>query len=92
MTWSVTYSRKAEKQRAKLPDRVKGVLDALIYEIINLGPVRVTWSNYSKRESDRHHCRLKKGQPTYVAVWQVTDKTIRLVEILYVGTHEKAPY
>jgi len=29
---------------------------------------------------------LKKGQPTYVAVWQVTEKTIKLVEIIYVGT------
>jgi len=35
---------------------------------------------------------LKKGNPTYVAVWRVTDKTVKLVEIRYAGTHEKAPY
>ena len=28
---------------------------------------------------------------TYVAVWEVIDKEIRLVEVSYVGTHEKAP-
>jgi len=92
MSWTVTYSRKARKQQAELPERVKGILDALILEIQSLGPVRGAWSNYSKLGDDSHHCHLKKGQPTYVAVWQATDKTIKLVEIIYVGTHEKAPY
>ena len=92
MSWIVTYSRKAEKQRTKLPERVKSVLDALVVEIIMLGPVRGTWINYSKLNSATHHCHLKTGQPTYVAVWKVTDKTIKLVEVQYVGTHEKAPY
>jgi hypothetical protein len=27
-----------------------------------------------------------------VAVWEEKDKQIRLVEIIYAGTHEKAPY
>lgn len=61
MPWTVTYSRLAEKQRAKL-------------------------------SNGDHHCHLKKGHPTYVVIWQVTDKTIKLVEVTYVGTHEKAPY
>ena len=92
MTWTVTYSRKAEKQQAKLPARVKVMLDALIVEIKKTGPVRGDWSNYSKLDGDRHHCHLKKGQPTFVAVWQITDRTIRIIEVIYVGTHEKAPY
>ena len=92
MPWIVTYSRQAEKQRGKLPERIRGILNALILEIMAYGPVRGTWQNYSKLGDNRHHCHLKKGQPTYVAVWQVTDKTIKLVEVQYVGTHEKAPY
>lgn len=86
------YSRKASKQRNELSKRLQDVLDALILEIQALGPVRGSWSNYSKLSDNRHHCHLKKGQPTYVAVWQVADKSIKLVEIIYVGTHEKAPY
>ncbi len=35
---------------------------------------------------------LKKGRPTYVAIWEVTDKEIRIIEVIYAGTHEKAPY
>jgi hypothetical protein len=35
---------------------------------------------------------LKKGHPTYVAIWEVKNKEIRLIEVIYAGTHEKAPY
>ncbi len=34
---------------------------------------------------------LKKGKPTYVALWTVDKKQVT-VEVIYVGTHEKAPY
>jgi hypothetical protein len=29
---------------------------------------------------------------TYVAIWEVTYKEIKLIEVTYAGTHEKAPY
>ena len=41
---------------------------------------------------NRHHCHIKKGRPTYVAVWEEMDGAIQLIEVTYVGTHEKAPY
>lgn len=28
----------------------------------------------------------------WLVVWEVKDKKIRLVEVIYAGTHEKAPY
>lgn len=34
----------------------------------------------------------EKGNPTYVAVWREERNEIRLVEVIYAGTHEKAPY
>jgi hypothetical protein len=36
--------------------------------------------------------RLKRQLPTYVAVWELKDKEICLVEVTYAGTHEKALY
>lgn len=90
--WSVTLSRVAEKQKAKLSKTVRQMLYALIGDIEAGGPVRGDWPNYSKLGVSRHHCHLKKGQPTFVAVWEVQDKSIKLVEVQYVGTHEKAPY
>ncbi len=44
-----------------------------------------------KGQTDTHHCHLKKGKPTYVAVWQAFKK-LKQVVLTYVGTHENAPY
>ncbi|MBC7961789.1 MAG: cytotoxic translational repressor of toxin-antitoxin stability system [Steroidobacteraceae bacterium] len=92
MTWLVKISRKADKQKEKLPEKVKSALLFLMHEISRNGPVRGDWLNYGKLSSGRHHCHIKKGKPTYVAVWEEIDGEIRFVEITYVGTHEKAPY
>jgi mRNA-degrading endonuclease RelE of RelBE toxin-antitoxin system len=92
MTWTVKLSRSAEKQKAKLSKPLRQILYALVGDIETSGPVRGDWPNYGKLSDGRHHCHLKKGNPTYVAVWEVQDKKIKLVEVTYVGTHEKAPY
>jgi len=92
MKWTITFHAKARKSVSKLPARVQKSLALLLREIELNGPARGEWPNYGKLGKDMHHCHLKKGQPTYVAVWQVIDKEIRLVEITYAGTHEKAPY
>ncbi len=92
MTWEVILTDKAQKKLHKLPKGILEVLRVLMGDITLNGPVRGNWPNYSKLGSDRHHCHLKKGKPCYVAVWEVTDKEIKLVEVNYVGTHEKAPY
>jgi hypothetical protein len=55
-------------------------------------PVRGNWPHYSKLSETKHHCHIKKGKPTYVAVWREDKGQIRLVEVIYAGTHEKAPY
>jgi mRNA-degrading endonuclease RelE of RelBE toxin-antitoxin system len=92
MNWSVTLHAKVCKAIPRLPVRVRAMLALLLREIELNGPARGDWPNYGKLGKDTYHCNLKKGQPTYVVVWQVTDKAIRLVEITYAGTHEKAPY
>ncbi len=92
MNWTVNITKKVEKQRKKLPKTVDDALIFLIKEIEVDGPVRGNWSNYGKLGRTTHHCHLKKGNPTYVAIWEVTNKKIKLVEVTYAGTHEKAPY
>jgi hypothetical protein len=56
--------------------------------------VRGNWKNYSKLEGRKkqHHCHVKSGKPTYVVVWEESELGVRLVEVIYAGTHEKAPY
>lgn len=92
MDWEVNISRKVLKRLKKLPKSVEKQLFLLIKEIEVAGPVRGNWANYSKLDLNRHHCHIKKGQPTYVVVWEEQDKEIKLVEVIYAGTHEKAPY
>jgi mRNA-degrading endonuclease RelE of RelBE toxin-antitoxin system len=92
MEWTVTISNRAKKNLQTLPDKVKKTLAYLIRDIELTGPVKGNWPNYSKLGKEKHHCHLKKGKPTYVAVWEVKDREIRLVEVVYAGTHEKAPY
>lgn len=92
MSWTVVFTGKARKQKEKLPLRVRELLFQLAREIETGGPVRGDWPNYSKLSGDLHHCHLKKGNPTYVAVWREERNAIRLVEVIYAGTHEKAPY
>jgi mRNA-degrading endonuclease RelE of RelBE toxin-antitoxin system len=92
MKWKVEFTGKAKRQTDKLPIRIREILFQLMREIQTAGPVRGDWPNYSKLSDHKHHCHLKKGKPTYVAVWRESQGRIRLIEVIYAGTHEKAPY
>ncbi len=90
--WTVQIPKKVRKQIEKLPRSAQEAVYALLEDIRHTGAVQGAWPNYSKLGANRHHCHIKKGKPCYVAVWEVTDKGIKLIEVEYVGTHEKAPY
>lgn len=90
--WQVSYPKKVARQIARLPIKVRGLLDALMTDIKVSGPVRGNWPHYGKLAAGRHHCHLKNGRPTYVAVWEEDGETVELIRITYAGTHEKAPY
>ena len=94
MSWTVIFSSKAAKQIKRLPEDRRASLKFLIKDIQEGGPVTVQWPNFGKiiGKDDCYHCHLKKGCPTYVALWRVADRAIKLVEIRYVGTHEGADY
>jgi mRNA-degrading endonuclease RelE of RelBE toxin-antitoxin system len=92
MSWTVSIKHKVVKALQKLPSSVRDQLILLAREMELSGPVRGNWPNYSRLGARRHHCHLRKGRPTYVAVWEEQPDGIRLIEVTYVGTHEKAPY
>jgi mRNA-degrading endonuclease RelE of RelBE toxin-antitoxin system len=95
MTWTVNFSNKAAKQVKTLPARIDERLDALRIKIEAIGPVQVALPHFGKLKNwpgETYHCHLSKGRPTYVAVWQVENNDVQVVEVIYVGTHEKAPY
>ena len=84
MGWNVSVKKKIQKQIKKLPQGVRYSLVTLLLEIESYGPVRGNWTNYGSLSNNRYHCHLKKGKPTYVAVWEITDKKSKSVEVSYV--------
>ncbi len=96
MKWTVTIHRKAAKQIRKLPNNIKSALLLLVRDLEANGPkTSGTWKNYGKLKGvagNKYHCHIVKGKPTYVCCWEVTDKQLKILEVYYVGTHEKAPY
>ncbi len=92
MNWTVELTSKASKQREKLPDKIRALLDLLSKQIELSGPIRKNWKNFCEHATNDYHCHLKKGKPTYVACWRVVNKKIQIIEVYYAGTHENAPY
>jgi len=91
--WDVRISNKCHKGLKKLPEGISRLFLTLVKDLIESGP-SVNWPNYSKLKGTKntYHCHIKKGNPTYVVVWVVENKKIKFMEVVYVGTHEKAPY
>ncbi|ACV69176.1 hypothetical protein [Desulfohalobium retbaense] len=92
MGWKVQIKKKVRKKAREFPRVAKENLLTLIWEMEEAGPVRGNWPNYSKLGYNRHHCHIKGGQPTYMAIWEEIEGDINLIEVTYAGTHEKAPY
>jgi len=96
MPWKVGITNKAAKQIKKLPKSVKSALLLLMRDLESKGPAPGReWKNYSKLKglgSDKRHCHIIKGKPTYVCCWEIKDNQLKILEVYYAGTHEKAPY
>lgn len=95
MSWIVEFTSKTAKLIKKLPLRIQERVNALRKAIEFGGPVQHSMAHFGKLSGwadETYHCHLNKGRPTYVAVWRVKDRKVCIVEVIYVGTHEKAPY
>lgn len=96
VNWNVRSTTAVDKQVNKLSEQVQLQLRFLIMELTKNGPAAFSWPNYSKlkgkKNHDLRHCHLQKGKPTYICCWEVLDKKRKIIEVYYVGTHEKAPY
>jgi len=96
--WKISYSNRAKKAALKLPVRAKAQLDVLAKELETCGPYRKNWPHYGPLKKapqipeNAYHCHISSGRPTYVVCWQVEDRTLKIIEIFYVGTHENSPY
>jgi hypothetical protein len=93
--WTVLLNSKSRRRKEKLPAQIAANFLALLSQLELTGPVQTKWPHYGRlanTKKETHHCHLNHGRPTWVVVWQVESRQIRLMEIKYVGTHENAPY
>lgn len=100
--WEVNENRVATDGKEDLPQLPKEDYQTLVRRLQaegpsrggmgqpHFGPLRQLSRKYGGRKV--FHCHLNKGKPTYVAVWVEYDKTKRQILMVYVGTHEGAPY
>jgi len=60
------------------------------YEMEANGPIRGDWPNFSALSGNRYHCHLKKGRPTYVAIWELISfhPEMALLGDLYVNLRD----
>ncbi|SRR5579872_7142609 len=91
--WHVFIGNKVGKQVQKLPPEVNDSFKTLHHQMRQYGPYCYEWKNYGKIKGhdNIYHCHIKSGRPTYVVYWVIWDKKNQIVEVLYAGTHEKAP-
>jgi len=92
MVWRVLITVNVRKSLKKLSQGIDETFQLLLAEMRLSGPVQADWPNYGKLRKDCHHCHLQRGRPTYVAVWRVLSKKEKVIEVTYVGSHEKAHY
>jgi len=92
--WVTNIVGQAKKSHKNLSKTAIRSFKFLLIELENYGPYRINWTNYTKMKGtvENYHCHLERGKPTYVACWRITDKKKKIIEVYYVGTHEKAPY
>jgi hypothetical protein len=98
--WEVGLSTKAKRQISELEKKnpkVYALFALLAKELEVSGPWRKNWPHYSPLKGknlpeNTFHCHIKSGKPTYVVCWCIEDKEVKIIEVFYVGTHEKAPY
>lgn len=87
--WQVVISKRAAKRATKLPRKVLKIFEELLLDLARIGPIQPEWPNYSRLLEARYHCHLNYH---FVAVWEVVDNEIRILEVTYVGSREDAPY
>jgi hypothetical protein len=92
MSWTVKYTSVGANGFKKCPKNVQTVMKLLEKDLEASGPVQTSWPHYSKITGHKkcHHCHVFRLKMIYVAVWR--ESGTNSIEVIYVGSHEKANY
>jgi len=86
--YDILVKKRAFKDIEKLPVAIQKKLAMLIDDLMERGPIRSDWPNFSKLGRDAYHCHLAHK---WVACWYCEENSV-IIEVYYAGSRENAPY
>ncbi len=86
--FTVRIKKKTIRDVEKMPLPIQKKFKALTDDLIENGPVRAEWANFSKLGPNKYHCHLSHK---WVACWYHEEESI-IIEVYYAGSRENAPY
>ena len=86
--YNVIIKKGILKSIQKMPKNTQFIFDSLVNDLIEKGPIRSEWPNFSKLGKNKYHCHLSYK---WVACWH-NEKDSIIIEVYYAGSRENAPY
>lgn len=86
--YKVTIKKRVLKNIHKLLKDIQFTLETLIHDLIEKGPIRKEWPNFSTLGKNEYHCHLAYK---WVACWYHENDSV-IIEVYYAGSRENAPY
>ena len=86
--FKVIIKKAAEKSINKMPKKIQFIFESLVSDLIEKGPIRSEWPNFSKLGKNEYHCHLSYK---WVACWKHENNSV-IIEVYYAGSRENAPY
>ncbi len=88
MKYTVVIGKQAAKSIEKMPKNIRDMMVELVDDLVEKGPIRKEWKNFSALGRNEYHCHLSYR---WVACWRCEKNSI-MIEVYYAGSRENAPY
>ncbi len=86
--YEVKIKKNALKNIQKMPKKIQFLFASLVDDLIEKGPIRKEWPNFSALGKNEYHCHLSYK---WIACWYYENNSVK-IEVYYAGSRENAPY
>ena len=86
--YEVKIKKSALKNVQKMPKEIQLIFASLVDDLIEKGPIRKEWPNFSALGKNEYHCHLSYK---WIACWYYENNSLN-IEVYYAGSRENAPY
>ncbi len=86
--YEIVIKKSVLKNIQKMPKKIQFLFESLVDDLIEKGPIRNEWPNFSKLGKNEYHCHLSYK---WIACWYCENNSVK-IEVYYAGSRENAPY